>query len=214
MDVGTSRATLRSGVVVKGATPSLPQSKLRGHLELQKRLAIAKLNRYSGNDASCLWYLDMEPWLVTTLLLITANGTPVITSVLLGDRWAWPLDGNTRFTDQRPLLGASKTFRGIVMAIVATAVVAVLLGMTWFEGAGFGLLAMLGDLCSSFIKRRLGFPSSRSTPLLDQLPESLLPAWVMQPVLGTTTTGMLAAVAVFFVIDLLFSQLLNSKVAR
>jgi len=158
--------------------------------------------------------MDMEPWLVTTLLLITANGTPVIASVLLGDRWAWPMDGNTRFIDQRPLLGASKTLRGVVMAIVATAVVAVLLGMTWFEGAGFGLLAMLGDLCSSFIKRRLGVPSSRSAPLLDQLPESILPAWVMQPVLGTTTTGMLAAVAVFFVIDLLFSQLLDSKTAR
>ena len=180
----------------------------------QERLALAKINRYSDYNASCLWYLDMEPWLVTTLLLITANGTPVITSVLLGDRWAWPLDGNTRFTDQRPLLGASKTLRGLVMAIVATAVVAVLLGMTWIEGAGFGLLAMLGDICSSFIKRRLGFRSSQSAPVLDQLPETLLPAWIMQPALGTSTTGMLAAVAVFFVIDLLFSQLLDSKTAR
>ena len=155
----------------------------------------------------------MEPWLVTTLLLITANGTPVIAGAVLGDRWAWPLDGNTRFTDQRPLLGVSKTLRGLVTSIVATAVVAALLGMTWLEGAGFGLLAMLGDLCSSFIKRRFGFPSSKPVPLLDQLPESLLPAWVLQPVLGTTTTGMLAAVATFFVIDLLFSRVLQSKTA-
>jgi len=158
--------------------------------------------------------MDMEPWLVTTLLLITANGAPVIVGVLLGDRWAWPLDGHTRFMDQRPLLGTSKTLRGLVMAIAATAVVAMLLGMTWLEGAGFGLLAMLGDLCSSFIKRRLGVPSSKSVPLLDQLPESLLPAWVLQPVLGTTTTGMLAAVAAFFVVDLLFSGLLNSRTTR
>ena len=156
----------------------------------------------------------MEPWLVTTLLLITANGAPVIASVLLGNRWAWPLDGNTRFTDQRPLLGISKTFRGLVVAIVATAVVATLLGITWFEGAFFGLLAMLGDLCSSFIKRRLGFPPHQSVPLLDQLPESLLPAWVMLPVLGTTTTGMLAAVAAFLVIDLLFSRLPITKTTR
>ena len=156
----------------------------------------------------------MEPWLVTTLLLITANGTPVIASVLLGDRWAWPLDGNTRFTDQRPLLGTSKTIRGLVVAIAATAVVATLLGITWFEGAFFGLLAMLGDLCSSFIKRRLGFPSHKSVPLLDQLPESILPITVMQPVLGITTTGMLAAVAAFLVIDLLFSPLLNTRTVR
>ena len=155
--------------------------------------------------------MDMEPWLITTLLLITANGTPVIAGMLLGDRRAWPLDGNTLFTDKRPLLGASKTVPGLVIAIVATTAAAVLLGMTWLEGAGFGVLAMLGDIGSSFIKRRLGLHSSQSAPVLDQLPESLLPAWVMQPALGTSTPGMLAAVAVFFVIDLLFSQLVNSK---
>lgn len=156
----------------------------------------------------------MEPWLVTTLLLITANGIPVVTSVLLGDRWAWPLDGNIRFTDQRPLLGPSKTFRGLAVALIATTAVATLLGMTWSTGACFGLLAMLGDLCSSFIKRRLGFHSSESAPLLDQLPESLLPAWVMQTVLGTGTAGMLAAVSTFLLIDLLFSRLLDSTAAR
>jgi CDP-2,3-bis-(O-geranylgeranyl)-sn-glycerol synthase len=158
----------------------------------------------------------MEPWLVTTLilLLVTANGAPVVAGLLLGKRWDWPLDNNIRFTDQRPLLGTSKTLRGLIAAIVATAIVAVLLGMTWFEGASFGLLAMLGDLCSSFIKRRLGFPSSRSVPLLDQLPESILPVWMMQMVLGPTMTEMFAAVAAFFVIDLLLSRLLVKGTTR
>ena len=158
----------------------------------------------------------MEPWLVTTLLLllITANGTPLVVGLLLGKRGDWPLDNNIRFIDQHPLLGASKTLRGLVMAIVATAVVAALLGMTWFEGAYFGLLAMLGDLCSSFIKRRLGFPSSRSVPLLDQLPESVLPVWMMQTVLGPNLTEMFAAVTAFTVIDLLFTRLIKPKTAR
>ena len=158
----------------------------------------------------------MEPWLVTTLILlmVTANGAPVVAGLLLGKRWDWPLDNNIRFTDQRPLLGTSKTLRGLIAAIVATAIVAVLLGMTWFEGASFGLLAMLGDLCSSFIKRRLGFPSSRSVPLLDQLPESILPVWMMQSVLGPTMTEMFAAVAAFFVIDLLLSRLLVKGTTR
>ena len=102
----------------------------------------------------------------------------------------------------------------LIAAIVATAIVAVLLGMTWFEGASFGLLAMLGDLCSSFIKRRLGFPSSQSVPLLDQLPESILPVWMMQVVLGPTMIEMFAAVAAFFVIDLLLSRLLVKGTTR
>ena len=158
----------------------------------------------------------MEPWLVTTLLilLVTTNGAPVIAGLFLGRRWDWPLDNNIRFTDHRPLLGASKTLRGLVTAIIATAVVAALLGMTWIEGAYFGLLAMLGDLCSSFIKRRLGFPSSRSVPLLDQLPESVLPVWMIQTVLGPTITEMCTAVTAFIVIDLLFSRLIRPKTAR
>ena len=158
----------------------------------------------------------MDPWLIITLLLLllTANGTPVVTGMLLGRRWNWPLDCNRQYTDQRPLLGTSKTIRGLVVAVAATSIVAALLGMSWLEGASFGLLAMLGDLCSSFIKRRLGFPSHKSVPLLDQLPESVLPITVMQPVLGITTTGMLAAVAAFLVIDLLFSPLLNTRTVR
>jgi len=158
----------------------------------------------------------VDSWLITTLLLllVTANGAPVAASYLLGKRWAWPLDGNSRFIDQRPLLGASKTLRGLAAAIVATTIVAALLGMTWFEGASFGLLAMLGDLCSSFIKRRLGLPSSQSVPLLDQLPESVLPVWMLQAVLGPTVIEMLAAVGAFIVIDLLSSRLLNLKSER
>ena len=160
--------------------------------------------------------MNVEPWLVTTLLLllVTANGAPVIAGLLLGERWNWPLDNNIRFTDQRPLLGASKTLRGLVTAIIATAVVAALLGISWVDGACFGLLAMLGDLCSSFIKRRLGFPSSQSVPLLDQLPECILPLWMIQTVPGATITEMCAAVTAFLVIDLLLSRFIRPDTAR
>ena len=81
----------------------------------------------------------MEPWLVTTLLLllVTANGAPVVAGLLLGKRWDWPLDNNIRFTDQRPLLGPSKTLRGLVAAIVATAIVATLLGMGSLQASPF-----------------------------------------------------------------------------
>ncbi len=158
----------------------------------------------------------MEPWLVTTLLvlLVTANGAPVIAGLLLGRCCDWPLDNNIRFSDQYPLLGPSKTLRGLISAIVATALVAALLGMAWIDGAFFALLAMSGDLCSSFIKRRLGLPSSHSVPLLDQLPECILPVWIMQPVFGQGVSETLAAVAAFIAIDLLFSGLVKPETDR
>ena len=160
--------------------------------------------------------LDVDPWLITTLivLLVTANGAPLVAGTLLGTCCDRPVDNNIRLADQHPLLGSSKTLRGLAVAIVATAVAAPLLGITWVDGAWFGLLAMLGDLSSSFIKRRLGFPSGKSAPLLDQLPESVLPVWIMQPATGAGASEMLAAVAAFTVIDLLLTRLLKAVTAR
>jgi hypothetical protein len=154
----------------------------------------------------------MHSWLVShlVLLLVIANGTPVLLWLALGPRWNWPLDNNHQFTDHRPLLGPSKTLRGLVGALVVTGLLAPLFGLSILEGASFALLAMLGDLCSSFIKRRLGFVSSRSVPLLDQLPESILPLWGMQSVLGASEGEMALAVAIFIVIDLLLSGMLRT----
>ena len=154
----------------------------------------------------------MHTWMVShlVLLLIIANGTPALLWLALGPRWNWPLDNNRQLADHRPLLGPSKTLRGLVGALVVTGLLAPLFGLSMLEGASFALLAMLGDLCSSFIKRRLGFVSSRSVPLLDQLPESILPLWGMQSVLGASGSEMALAVAIFIVIDLLLSTPLRS----
>jgi CDP-diglyceride synthetase len=134
----------------------------------------------------------------------------VIISMLLGRHGNQPLDGNHLLADGHPLLGPSKTIRGVFAAVLCTALAAPLFDLGWLQGAGFGLLAMLGDIGSSFTKRRLGLASGHSVPLLDQLPETLLPLWVLQPALGMTLLEMLAAVAVFIVIDLLLSRLLRT----
>ena len=149
----------------------------------------------------------MHSWLVShlVLLLVIANGIPALLGLLLGSRWNQPLDNHHLFADNRPLLGPSKTVRGLFGAILVTALLAPLFKLSILEGASFALLAMLGDLFSSFIKRRLGFASSRSAPLLDQLPESLLPLWGMQTVLGCSGSEMALAVTLFIVIDLLLS---------
>lgn len=154
----------------------------------------------------------MRTWLIIDLilLLIIANAAPVIISLLLGRHGNRPLDGNHLLADGHPLLGPSKTIRGVFAAVLCTALAAPLFDLGWLQGAGFGLLAMLGDIGSSFTKRRLGLDSGHSVPLLDQLPETLLPLWVLQPALGMTPPEMLAAVAVFIVIDLLLSRLLRT----
>jgi len=72
------------------------------------------------------------------LLLVTANGAPLIVGLLLGTRLDRPLDGNLRFLDGRPLLGPSKTIRGLISAVMATALLAPLLGLPPARGAAFG----------------------------------------------------------------------------
>ncbi len=142
------------------------------------------------------------------VLLTLANGTPVVAKKVLGDRFAYPLDGGAQFLDGRPWLGSSKTVRGIVLSIVFTSLGAPLVGL----GAGVGLLvgslAMLGDLLSSFVKRRLNFaPSSRATGL-DQIPESLFPLLACRTVLPLTVADIGVTVAIFFVGEVVLSRLL------
>ena len=142
------------------------------------------------------------------VLLALANGTPVIAKKMLGDRFARPLDGGARFWDGRPWLGSSKTIRGIVLSVAVTALAAPLIGLDMSTGVSVGPLAMLGDLFSSFVKRRLDLaPSSRATGL-DQIPEALLPLLGCQASLSLTAVDMALTVAVFFAGEIVLSQLL------
>ena len=141
------------------------------------------------------------------LLLVIANGAPFVAHLLFGKFLDQPLDRNKVFRDGRPLLGPGKTLRGIISALIATTVLAPLLGLGPAQGAVFALLAMSGDLVSSFLKRRLDIAASHSAPLLDQLPETLLPLLVMQQVLAVTLAEIAAATAIFLSIDLAFSWL-------
>ena len=124
-------------------------------------------------------------------------------------RWQVSIDGGRQLADGRPLFGSSKTLRGFSAGIVAGTLVAPLVGHAYITGCVFGALAMLGDLASSFIKRRLGYRAGCALPLLDQLPETALPLVLLQPVLGATALEMLVIVAVFTLIDLLASRVIK-----
>ena len=110
------------------------------------------------------------------ILIGAANGAPVLFARLLGTRFARPIDGGVVLRDGHPLLGRSKTWRGLAAAVVLAACAAVLIGLPWQAGALTGASAMAGDCLSSFVKRRLGLEPSSMALGLDQVPESLFPA--------------------------------------
>ena len=97
------------------------------------------------------------------LLLITANGAPILLAWRLGQRWDWPLDAGWVLPDGRRLLGESATWRGLVAGVVSTALLSWLLGLGPGLGALIGFLSLVGDALSSFVKRRLGLNSVRSS---------------------------------------------------
>ncbi len=140
------------------------------------------------------------------LLLALANGTPVIAKKLLGARLAWPLDAGLAWFDGRPLLGASKTLRGVVLAILVTGAGAPFIAIVPATGALIGAGAMAGDVLASFVKRRLGrAPSSRASGL-DQIPEALLPLLACRGALALTWLEIAATVALFTVGEILISR--------
>jgi hypothetical protein len=68
------------------------------------------------------------------ILLSLVNGYPVIAKRIFGEAYAGPVDGNRRFVDGRPLLGPSKTIRGVVISLLLTALGAVVLGLQFWLG--------------------------------------------------------------------------------
>jgi CDP-diglyceride synthetase len=142
------------------------------------------------------------------VLLTVANGTPVIAAKILGNNSALPLDGNVTLSDGRPLFGSSKTLRGVLLSILLTTACAPLIGLAWKVGSVVALTAMIGDLFSSFVKRRLGMDNSSQFTGLDQIPESLLPLLVCMFLLPLTALDVVIATVIFFVGALIVSRIL------
>ncbi|MFH1105855.1 MAG: CDP-2,3-bis-(O-geranylgeranyl)-sn-glycerol synthase [Candidatus Aenigmatarchaeota archaeon] len=93
-----------------------------------------------------------------------------------------PIDGGRKFSDKQPIFGMGKTVEGFSFAVVAGTFVSYaqsvayplinmpnLIEMNVALGFLLAFGAMFGDLCGSFIKRRMGMPRGAPAPLLDQL---------------------------------------------
>jgi hypothetical protein len=151
-----------------------------------------------------------DPLLVFRVLVLlgVANGVPVLATRLCKKRFATPLDGGLQFFDGEPIFGPSKTIRGIVASIVVTALIALFLGFDVSLGAALAALSMLGDLLSSFVKRRLGLTVHAQALGLDQIPEALLPLLILQGSLGLSWGDIVFTTLVFLLLGLLLSRVL------
>ena len=140
------------------------------------------------------------------LLVGASNAAPLVAKKLLGIRFAAPIDGGIVLADGAPLFGTSKTVRGVVVGILAPALLAPLVGHAFVDGAVIGAGAMAGDLLSSFCKRRMKLaPSSRASGL-DQLPEVLLPAWLVRGAFDLTIVDIAFAGALFLVLEVALAK--------
>ncbi|EGV52696.1 hypothetical protein QQ73_19790 [Candidatus Endoriftia persephone str. Guaymas] len=146
--------------------------------------------------------------LLLLLLLLTTNGAPLLARELLHSGFNHPIDRGHRLASGQPLLGPSKTWRGVIAALLLTPLVSLLLGLGWLLGLVIALFAMLGDISSSFIKRRLGMPSSSMALGLDQIPESLLPLLACRLLIELPLTQLALLVVLFFITELLLSRVL------
>ena len=142
------------------------------------------------------------------VLIIIANGAPILIRVLLNDVFNTAIDFGYKLPDNKPIFGHSKTWRGLFAACFITAIAAWLLGYTAITGLLIGFYAILGDLTSSFIKRRLGRPQSSMAPLLDQIPESLFPAYMMMQTFKLDGFAIIQLVLIFIIVELLLSHIL------
>ena len=131
------------------------------------------------------------------VLLAIANGAPIVVKKLLGDTLASPLDAGRTLSDGQPLLGSSKTIRGVAAGVIAATLAAPLIGVAWMTGLVVGAAAMAGDLISSFLKRRMGLPPSARAFGLDHIPESLLPALAAMTEVDLTLADVIAITAAF-----------------
>ena len=154
--------------------------------------------------------LHIHPFLIAQLLVLLAlaNGAPLIAKKVFGTALAYPLDNGLTLADGQPVFGRSKTIRGVALSIGVTTLVAPWAGLSPAAGLLASTMAMIGDLFSSFIKRRMKLAPGSMALGLDQIPESLLPAIAARLALPVTVLDAAIVAGLFFIGELAASRAL------
>jgi CDP-2,3-bis-(O-geranylgeranyl)-sn-glycerol synthase len=101
-----------------------------------------------------------------------------------------PLDAGENWLDGKPFLGSHKTLRGCIVGVLAGFIFGTLQG-NLLSGLAQGVGAILGDLISSFLKRRWDVAPGDSFPLLDQLDFIIAAIILSQPFTRATLAEMI-----------------------
>ncbi len=109
------------------------------------------------------------------IFLLLINITPVLLSIILGDVGNQPIDFGFSLKNGRQLLGAHKTIRGFIGAIVVGGILGFFMEFPVSISLLAASLSMLGDLLSSLIKRQLGLEPGVRIVILDQVFEASFP---------------------------------------
>jgi CDP-2,3-bis-(O-geranylgeranyl)-sn-glycerol synthase len=157
-----------------------------------------------------LSHFDEGAW-VALLLVIVANATAWAAGRLIPISWRAPVDGDAILADHERVLGDHKTWGGLIAGVIACGTVALLLHRTFLLGVAFGALSLTGDCGSSFVKRRLRLRPGVEVPLLDQLPEALIPLLVLAHPLGLRADQCVIVVVVFSLLDVAASRLRSPR---
>lgn len=107
--------------------------------------------------------------------LLLVNGLPPLIALPAKGLFAQPVDCGMNWLDGKRIFGSNKTIRGVLIGIIGGTMLFPLLGQPVQTACTAAMLAMLGDLSSSFIKRRMALPSGSEVAFLDQLFEALFP---------------------------------------
>jgi len=107
--------------------------------------------------------------IVYYLPAMVANASPVFVGR------GTPVDGGKNFFDGKRILGDGKTWEGITLGVLFGTTIACLesILLNSFTLYVYGVVgsvgALVGDMVSSFFKRRMGFKRGAPVPVLDQL---------------------------------------------
>ncbi len=132
------------------------------------------------------------------ILIIIANSVPPAAKSLFGKRYSLPIN--------EKLLGGHKTWRGVILSIFYTSFAAFILGFSVIAGILIAAGAMLGDIFSSYTKRRLGYKPGADVPGLDQVPESAIALLLLNFILPIQL-----AAAVLIIIFFIPAEILGTK---
>jgi predicted MPP superfamily phosphohydrolase len=143
------------------------------------------------------------------ILLWSINLTPVLLAYFFEGKWDTPLDKGILFIDGKPLLGSHKTIRGTLGGIAAGIFFGLVLGISWWVALSAGIMSMLGDLLSSFIKRRLDMIEGADSPVMDQLFEGALPFVIIAPAYSLSFAKLFFLILVFVIVAYLGAQFLT-----